>query len=298
MKKLLAGILILIGCCSSAYYIQSQSKDLSLEVIKECELHVAGDKCIAEYEIVNSTNESLDGIATLHIDYQGVCGEFPFDGEGIIVSYNNMLSSEWNEGSVSFPDLIIPIGTSSSALEMTTAQNLCPGQYSYSLTLSGTADIEDAYTSSGSGSFNFIPPVKPVKRLIFDGDLIRNPNAEGLAQYDIYIVKLINDKQFKRLILNPHVFNSYAHLSWNDVKLVDQDVMDNHITSSLVRVRDYDRSIFENEVYYLIPNGDVGIKRHLNITQTEFEKRGYDADSVYNINIIDKDAYATGESIL
>ena len=54
---------------------------------------------------------------------------------------------------------------------------------------------------------------------IVGGDLIRNPNAEGDAKYDIYIVKLVGEKKFKRLILSPHVFDSYGHLNWDNVNL-------------------------------------------------------------------------------
>ncbi|HHD92732.1 MAG TPA: hypothetical protein ENL06_03940, partial [Candidatus Portnoybacteria bacterium] len=39
-----------------------------------------------------------------------------------------------------------------------------------------------------------------------DGDLIRNPNAQGMAKYDVYIVKIVGDKKYKRLIINPKVF--------------------------------------------------------------------------------------------
>ena len=54
------------------------------------------------------------------------------------------------------------------------------------------------------------------QQTIQDGDLIR---AQGTQ--DIYIVKTINNKQFKRLIINPDIFNSYGHLEWNNV----QDVL-------------------------------------------------------------------------
>jgi len=31
---------------------------------------------------------------------------------------------------------------------------------------------------------------------VVDGDLIRNPSAEGMAQLDIYIVKTVGEKNF------------------------------------------------------------------------------------------------------
>jgi len=77
---------------------------------------------------------------------------------------------------------------------------------------------------------------------VVDGDLIRNPSAEGMAQLDIYIVKTVGEKNFKRLILSPHVFESYAHFdkngngdNWDDVMDVDQATMDAYTTTDLVR---------------------------------------------------------------
>jgi hypothetical protein len=127
---------------------------------------------------------------------------------------------------------------------------------------------------------------------IHDGDLIRNPNAEGMAQFDIYIVKIVGDKKFKRLILSPHVFESYEHLSWGDVKDVSQSVIDEYTTSDLVRAEgDY-------KIYKLTPNGDRGTKQWLNMTAEEFVSQGYDWDAVYIINTIDRDAYTTGAEIV
>lgn len=291
MKKLLIISFILL-CCLGGYYAQSKNKDLTLKVLNSCNLQYSGDNCIEEYEITNTTTEDLNGKAIVHIDYQGICGDGYFDGEGIEVKYNhNAPNTEWINGSVSFPDYVISKGTSFSSLEMHTNVALCPGSYTYTFTLTGTGS--EQYSSRGGGGFVFQQP-----ETIIDGDLIRNQNAPGMEQFDIYIVKLVNNKKFKRLILNPHVFESYGHLHWENVKLVNHSKMNKYETSSLVRVRDYDKGIFENEVYKLFPNGDVGIKRHLNISQSEFEKRGYDSDSIYNINCVDRDAYITGEDIL
>ena len=294
MKKTLI-ILAILLCCLGGYYAQSESKDLTLDVLEECNLQYAGNACLEKYEITNTTTKELDGNAVLHIDYQGVCGEFPFDGEGIEVKYNNLSpDTSWINGSVFFENFAIPIGTSFSSLAMSTHPALCPGNYVYTFTLSGTADVE--YVSSGGGTFHFTPPKK--ERIAIEGDLIRNPTAEGMEQFDIYIIKLVDNKKFKRLILNPHVFESYGHLYWENVKLVDHTEMNGYETSSLVRVQDYGNNVFENEVYFLIPNGDIGVRRHLNISQSEFEGRGYDSDSIYDINLTDKNAYILGEDIL
>ncbi len=133
---------------------------------------------------------------------------------------------------------------------------------------------------------------------VVEGDLIRNPNAEGMAQFDIYIVKLINNKKFKRLILSPHVFESYEHFDkdgngspWNDVLDVNQLTMDEYANSDLVRV------VGGTKVYQLIPSGDTGTKQWLNMTGEQFVSQGYDGDSIYEINATDQDAYTTGTDV-
>jgi len=125
---------------------------------------------------------------------------------------------------------------------------------------------------------------------IFDGDLIRNPNAQGDTKYDIYIVKLVGTKKFKRLILSPHVFDSYGHLNWDKVLLTDQATMNQYTTSNLVRCSDPDMGINDPKVYQLMPSDDNGTKTWLNMTISEFSAQ-YDWDSIYTINQVDRDAY-------
>ncbi len=132
---------------------------------------------------------------------------------------------------------------------------------------------------------------------ILDGDLIRNPNADGLAKFDVYIVKITGSKKFKRLILSPHVFESYGHLSWSNIKDVDQVVIDQFTTSILVRAYDPSESLNDPKVYQLTASGDNGTKNWLNITSEQFELEGYDWDAIYYINRIDRDAYSTGQAI-
>lgn len=121
-----------------------------------------------------------------------------------------------------------------------------------------------------------------------DGDLVRNPNAEGTAQFDIYIIKVVGSKKFKRLILSPHVFESYEHLSWSNIKDVNQATIDEYTTSDLVRADG------DTKVYKLTAEGDTGAKQWLNMTAVQFTAQGYDADSIYTINSIDRDEYMAG----
>jgi len=110
-----------------------------------------------------------------------------------------------------------------------------------------------------------------------DGDLIRNPNAEGSTKFDIYIVKIVGAQKFKRLILSPSVFESYEHLKWEDVQDVDQTTMDEYTLSNLVRAEG------DEKVYQLFPSGDTGTK--------EIMDQGYDSDSIYTVNSIDINSY-------
>ncbi len=117
--------------------------------------------------------------------------------------------------------------------------------------------------------------------VIRDGDLIR---AQGEA--DIYIVKLIGNKAFKRLILNENIFNSYAHLRWNNVKDIPAIYLNKFTTSNLVMEVNPLGNPINGKVYVLLssPNADVGTKHHLTITASQFEAAGLDWDSIYNIN--------------
>ena len=134
---------------------------------------------------------------------------------------------------------------------------------------------------------------------VVDGDLIRNSSAEGMAQFDIYIVKVVGDKMFKRLILSPHVFESYEHFdkngdgdNWNDVVDVDQATMDSCTTSDLVREDGTD------PVYRLHAEegADTGDKYWLNMTASEFTAV-FDADSIYTINSTDVAGYTAGADV-
>ncbi|MDP3696712.1 MAG: glycosyl hydrolase [Candidatus Taylorbacteria bacterium] len=130
-------------------------------------------------------------------------------------------------------------------------------------------------------------------QIIQDGDLVR---ADGAI--DIYIVKLVPStgsgqavKKFKRLILNPDIFNQYSHLSWNAVKTVDQGIINGFVTANTVRW------IKDKKVYLLSPNGDVGTKHWLNMTPVQFETAGYDWDAVYLINEHEYRSYTLGDPI-
>ncbi len=131
---------------------------------------------------------------------------------------------------------------------------------------------------------------------LYDGDLIKSPNSS-----DVYIVKYINNKWFKRLILNPQIFNSYNHLSWDNIRLVSQSTVDRHTNSHLVMEVYSNGQPVNGMVYYLrsLPGSDIGIKHHVNMSPSEFETVGLDWDSIYRINHTEAGDgfYAEGEAI-
>ena len=143
---------------------------------------------------------------------------------------------------------------------------------------------------------SFIPFVPVAKAAIADGAIISSTttfvDADGSTYYpyDVFIVKLVGSKMFKRLILNPQVFTSYAHLKWSNIQKVSADTVKAYKTSALVR------AINDSPVYVLAPNGDMGTKQWVDDI-TCFNSKGYDWDSVYTINATDRDNYTTTTSL-
>lgn len=103
-----------------------------------------------------------------------------------------------------------------------------------------------------------------------DGAIVKTANNP-----DVYIVKLMNGSSYKRLILNPQVFASYRHLSWDKLLTIDQTTMDSFATSDLVRVDG------QTAVYRLTPDGDTGGKVLVSTADS------LDNNSIYTINNVD-----------
>ena len=118
-----------------------------------------------------------------------------------------------------------------------------------------------------------------------EGALIRA--AKGI---DIYIVKYVGTKKFKRLVLSPSVFNNYGHLRWEDVIEVDNPTLDSFTTSELVR------AVGDDKIYRLYPQGDSGQKRMIK-NNSVLARLGLDSDSIYEINGFDRESYITGATL-
>jgi len=138
--------------------------------------------------------------------------------------------------------------------------------------------------------------VPTAKAAVVEGDIVSPDatftDADGNTYYpyDVFIVKFVGTKTFKRLVLNPQVFDSYGHLKWSNIKTISAATVAGYTTSSLVR------EINDTKVYKLSPNGDTGTKQWVE-TLDCFNSKGYDWDSVYIINATDRDNYTTGASI-
>jgi len=111
---------------------------------------------------------------------------------------------------------------------------------------------------------------------------------------DVYIVSIVPHGQFqgwKRLILNPDVFNLYGQLSWSKIKTVNQETLDAYQTSNLVRGENPDPKI-----YQLNPNGDVGTKSWV-VDEAAFNAAGYMWSQVAQVNNRERDMYTAGPDI-
>lgn len=127
-----------------------------------------------------------------------------------------------------------------------------------------------------------LTPTPASDNLIPEGALIRIENG-----IDIYIVKYVGSKKFKRLVLSPSVFNNYGHLKWENIQYVSQAVLDSYKTSDLVR------AVGDDNIYWLYAQGDTGQKRLIK-NSAVLTRFGLDSDSIYEINSFDRESYVDG----
>ncbi len=127
--------------------------------------------------------------------------------------------------------------------------------------------------------------VQPEDYGLKEGDLIR---AEG--DFDIFI---INQYGYKRLFLNPAIFEMYGHLGgWEDIKTVSPDVRNAFITSTHYRYSD------SPKVYHLEVTGeDVGTLRWINMAADNFQAQGGTSNAIFTINKSELDWYPKGANM-
>lgn len=118
-----------------------------------------------------------------------------------------------------------------------------------------------------------------------DGDLVRFQDP-GETDNNVYIIKRTGGKRYKRLILNPEIFNSYQHLSWDNIKNLPDNTFFHFTESDLVMEVNSNGTPVNGRIYttFSATKRDTGIKRHIQLTAKQFEQAGGDWDSVYRIN--------------
>lgn len=115
---------------------------------------------------------------------------------------------------------------------------------------------------------------------IKDGDLVRATN-----DYRVYIIK----GNYKRHIKSGRIFDFYNHLSWEKVKEVNPEIINQYQESDLVRA-DGDKKVYQIS--------DSTTKHWLEMSSEAFESSGRNWASVYIINEKERDFYQTGNAIV
>ena len=127
------------------------------------------------------------------------------------------------------------------------------------------------------------PPT--TQRAAPDHTLIRE-----VGKIDVFLSRIANGKRFKRLLLNPTVFEGYG-FDWQSVRDVGADEIERWAHSSLVHLEG------DTEVWQLFPDGDEGERRRLDLTDEQFINAGFDWDSVAPINRTEFNAYDEGRPV-
>ncbi|MDX1535968.1 MAG: S8 family serine peptidase [Candidatus Spechtbacterales bacterium] len=151
------------------------------------------------------------------------------------------------------------------------------------------AGTVDAYAALTAG---FLGSEEPAESSVDTSHVPEGALIRAHGDVDVYIVKYVGNKKFKRLVLSPTVFNSYGHLRWEDIMDLEKEVVDSFETSNLVRAT----VAGDPRVYQLFPQGDTGEKRWVK-TAEAFDRMGFDWDAIYTINEVDRDSYIEGSSI-
>ena len=126
--------------------------------------------------------------------------------------------------------------------------------------------------------------VTPESYGLQEGNLIR-----ATGDNDIFI---INQFGFKRLFLNPVIFNMYGHLGgWANVKTVAPATRDAFVTSP------YYRADGDTKVYKLEQTGeDTGTLRWVNVSQSEFLANA-SVNQIFTINSTESNWYPKGSDV-
>jgi len=190
MNKLSKSLIVLflaflLGSCFGIDFVQAQNNETNLKIIKECNIQYVGESCVVELKLINKTGKVLDGKASLHINYQGICSNnelVDFDGEGIeaqfsINSGDWLNFTGWKNGTTTVSGFNIAKGETQPKLKIKTVPNLCPGGYTFTLELRGTTEKEE-YISSPVVIGYYTPPTTPITDT---GKVTATPGEGGIT---------------------------------------------------------------------------------------------------------------------
>ena len=122
-----------------------------------------------------------------------------------------------------------------------------------------------------------------------DGELIRQQDER-----DVYVLKVINCKAFKRLILSNEVIQAYGHLRSKIIDEVSEIVLSTYRSSTLAGfVRSDGRLLI---LHLHVTGEDTGERRLIDLTEGEIERAGLDLDSVFIINRGEFDIWQEGRT--
>ncbi len=127
---------------------------------------------------------------------------------------------------------------------------------------------------------------------ITDGDLVR----EG-SKHEVYLIKIVGNKKFKRHILTSNIEKWYPHLSpfAGKVKLVNDGALNSYLTSRWIKSDDDPRTIYEIDSagtkHLVVCNNGSG-----DCLET-WSLYGWDTEEIYIVNSKELNFYPQGESI-
>jgi hypothetical protein len=129
--------------------------------------------------------------------------------------------------------------------------------------------------------------VTPADYGLHEGDVISANAAAG--DPDVYIV---NDWGYKRLFVNPAIFNLYGHLGWDKIKQVSAATRDAFVTSGLFRNCETN----DQKVYGLdVTSEDTAVLHWVNVTGAQAVAQDPNFfQKVFCINNNEQGLYGTG----
>jgi len=120
------------------------------------------------------------------------------------------------------------------------------------------------------------------------------------SRNEVYIIKRINNKVFKRHVLSPEFAGFYPHLSpfWDNAKVVPEGTLDDVTLSAWVRV-----PLTEDPVTWRIYEVNADLTRHWitcadpDFCGTTWIANGGDPDGVYTVNNREMNSYTLGPNV-